>query len=369
MGSAAVEVQHRTTDAEEDDSLDGGFQTEPMDQANSTHAIIEQETTTSSIQRPPPASRSRGGLSTNDQRFLLVFILGAYFGPDLRNEVPRKSALQRKAAHAPGYTSDLLCGTVFKLSEIESIYYYLLRNSHPSARVKLQSLYKFLHGHLTPPVRETLDDERQFPDLYPTLLHKQSRYKGTYKVVESIIFIDDPDVSYMKLEDIKRFKQLSGLAQLSVDRNEARTFQHGQRADRDDERQARLMEVHGHSLKTSQSGTDGSEANGRGKKRKKKGEVDAALSPGQPMPCSVAGASQSTRGSDFGAAVLLLPGMPTAEQWKNVISAVKPSMVLTGTAAVRQSCPLVGLVDIGVSDDAYLFRSALPGVKKEGMSS
>ena len=78
---------------------------------------------------PDPVSlpKAHVGASTNDQRFLLVFILGTYFGPDLREEIPRKSALQRVCIGLPPYSADELGGSVFKLSEIESIYYFALR--------------------------------------------------------------------------------------------------------------------------------------------------------------------------------------------------------------------------------------------------
>lgn len=91
------------------------------------------------IEQPSPSSqgdfvsdtvtlpKARVGASTNDQRFLLVFILGTYFGPDLRDDVPRKSALQRAVMGLPPYSADQLGGSVFKLSEIESIYYFALR--------------------------------------------------------------------------------------------------------------------------------------------------------------------------------------------------------------------------------------------------
>lgn len=61
-----------------------------------------------------------------------------------------------------------------------------------------------------------------------------------------MVFIDDPDVTYMKEDDVERFKRLSGLPDLALDREEARNFQHGQRNDRDDERQvmSRTVELH-----------------------------------------------------------------------------------------------------------------------------
>ena len=44
---------------------------------------------------------------------------------------------------------------------------------------------------------------------------------------------------------------------------------------------------------------------------------------------------------------------------------LKPSVILTGTAKEGSSGPPIGLVDIGVSEGAYLFRVALPGVRKD----
>ncbi|KAL2611765.1 hypothetical protein R1flu_023457 [Riccia fluitans] len=312
------------------------------------------------VQEPLSLSKPRVGASTNDQRFLLVFILGTYFGPDMRDEIPRKSALQREAEQLPPYTSDMLAGSVCKLSEIESVYYYLLRNSHPSAKVKLQSLYKFLQGHLAPPVKETLEDDRQFPSFFPPHLHRHARYKGTYKVVENVVFIDDPYLPATKLEDVERFKRLSGLMELSVERDEARGYQHGLRTDRDEERQARFDIV----CEAGQAGGPFLDGLGVRKKRKKKGQMD--FLPPQPVAAApiVEKAPSNPKMMD-GPAMMLLPTLLTLEQWNDVVNAAKPAIVFTGTAAARQAGPLIGLVDIGVSDDAYLFRTALPGVKKE----
>jgi hypothetical protein len=46
-------------------------------------------------------------------------------------------------------------------------------------------------------------------------------------------------------------------------------------------------------------------------------------------------------------------------------SQLKPSVVLTGTAKEGSAAPPIGLVDIGTSESAYLFRVALPGVCKD----
>lgn len=43
---------------------------------------------------------------------------------------------------------------------------------------------------------------------------------------------------------------------------------------------------------------------------------------------------------------------------------LKPAVILTGTAKEGKAGPPLGLVDIGVSRCAYLFRVALPGVRR-----
>lgn len=41
----------------------------------------------------------------------------------------------------------------------------------------------------------------------------------------------------------------------------------------------------------------------------------------------------------------------------------KPSVILTGTAKKGKAGPPLGLVDIGISESAYLFRVSLPGIR------
>ncbi|GLJ39474.1 hypothetical protein SUGI_0806440 [Cryptomeria japonica] len=314
------------------------------------------------VDEPITLPKSRVGAS-NDQRFLLIFIAGTYFGPDVKAEVPTKSALQRIALELPPYTHDQLGGSVVRLAEIESVYFYVLRRAHPNVGVKLQSLYKFLQGHLAPPTKENLDDERQFTTLFPPDLHRQARFKGTYKVVENFVFINDPDITYIKAEDIERFKQLTGLTELRLDRDEARFYRHGRRMDRDELKQARLIAIQ----ETHQQAQNGgvppliSDVSQEPQKRRRKEPVQTVPMPPQAMP----GKEKSTQSKSIGPAMILLPSSPTEEQWSNILKATKPSIAFTGSAAARQVGPVIGLVDIGVCEDAYLFRIALPGVKKD----
>jgi hypothetical protein len=43
---------------------------------------------------------------------------------------------------------------------------------------------------------------------------------------------------------------------------------------------------------------------------------------------------------------------------------LKPLVILSGTAKEGSAGPPIGLVDIGVSENAYLFRVALPGIRR-----
>lgn len=75
-------------------------------------------------------------MPNKDQHFLLYFIIGSYFGPDLKGEKCHKSVLQRKAEGLPLYTSDQLAGSHIKIVQVERIYHYILRNANKSLVVK-----------------------------------------------------------------------------------------------------------------------------------------------------------------------------------------------------------------------------------------
>lgn len=104
------------------------------------------------------------------------------------------------------------------------------------------------------------------------------------------------------------------------------------------------------------------------KRRKRESQLDVLSLP-SPLPGG--GGPQKEEKADWapsnktGPAMLLLPSLPSLDQWNTVINATKPVITFTGTAAARSAGPLIGLVDIGISEDAYLFRTALPGVRKE----
>lgn len=63
--------------------------------------------------------------------------------------------------------------------------------------------------------------------------------------------------------------------------------------------------------------------------------------------------------------MVYFPSHPTAEEWANITAASKSGIALTGSAAMGKVGPVIGLMDVGECEDAYLFRLALPGVKRD----
>lgn len=64
----------------------------------------------------------------------------------------------------------------------------------------------------------------------------------------------------------------------------------------------------------------------------------------------------------IGSGVIILGSIPTVYEWNKIVAATKSGIALTGTLAERPARSPIGLVDIGTSDNAYLFCIALPGV-------
>lgn len=64
-------------------------------------------------------------------------------------------------------------------------------------------------------------------------------------------------------------------------------------------------------------------------------------------------------------ALLFLPSRPTKQVWAEITAATKTGFSVTGSAATGMVGPVVGLVDIGECEDSYMFRVALPGVKRD----
>ncbi|VVA93982.1 unnamed protein product [Arabis nemorensis] len=252
----------------------------------------------------------------DDKLFLLHFIIGTYFGPDLRNHHhPKKqSAFQLQAASSP-ITSDDLSGSIMKRAELERVYHYIIRNADPSLIVKTGILRQYFNAKRN-------DSNRGFPlfrDLYPLALHPETRLRNQYKLIQSILFISDPDTSCMRQNCIKRFRRLTGMQSftlsLSIDLTEtnsivvANEVEHG------------IVE------------------------NMEPSKEDTCLE----FPVTFAGNDKA--------------GTRTSSEESDV--AAKPGFGVNGPIAGTQAGPVVGLMDIGECTDAYLFRVSLPGVKRD----
>ncbi|XP_016538562.2 alpha-crystallin domain-containing protein 22.3 isoform X2 [Capsicum annuum] len=63
--------------------------------------------------------------------------------------------------------------------------------------------------------------------------------------------------------------------------------------------------------------------------------------------------------------MVFFPACPAREEWGNLINHANGGVALTGSALLGKVGPLLGLVDIAESEDAYVFRFSLPGVAKD----
>lgn len=64
-------------------------------------------------------------------------------------------------------------------------------------------------------------------------------------------------------------------------------------------------------------------------------------------------------------ALVYLPSQPTEEEWKNLLAVTKSGIGLSGSAAAGTIGPILGKMDVGESEDSYMFRVSLPGVARE----
>ncbi|XP_059652502.1 uncharacterized protein LOC132299728 isoform X2 [Cornus florida] len=317
-----------------------------------------------------------GLVPSDDQCFLLYFIMGIYFGPDLKGESPQKSVLQRLAEGLPPYTSEQLTGSHMKTLEVERIYHYVLRKADQSLIVKLPWLNQFFHGNLPTLAQDSSFAYPQFPDLFPPALHPHSMFKNRYKIIQNIVFINNPEIFYIKPENVEKFKRLTGLEDFLLDRDGAMLHN---LVKGDMLYDVAIQEVES-------NGEMPNPMPGHGPNRTdhindipepKDGLQDVhAVKPisglhcnGLPMTCSYMAPLptevDTTLVERLEPRMIFLPSQPTMEEWEDILSATKSGSALTGSAAMGQIGPVIGLIDIGESEDSYLFRVSLPGVKRD----
>ncbi|XP_061349466.1 increased DNA methylation 2-like [Gastrolobium bilobum] len=323
------------------------------------------------------SNKVKSGMPNDDQCFLLYFVMGTYFGPDIKGESSKKSLLQRVAEGLPPYTLDQLTGSFMKVVELERVYYFVLRKADRSLALKLSFLQRFFQGSISGQGQDGAANFNypQFPDLFPPELHPQSRFKNRFKIVENIAFVNNPEISYMKPEEIERFKRLTGLEDFHLDRDAARlhtSFDGNVLNDMSvgkDEPNGKMSIVQASPLlQKARSTDDFPELQDPLQHVHVPAPINSVPCNGTNMMCSYMAPLQPEDKTDpekVGQAMLFLPSRPTKKEWSDIVAATKSGFALTGSAVMGQVGPIIGLMDIGECEDSYLFRVSLPGVIRD----
>ncbi|KAG6750528.1 hypothetical protein POTOM_045024 [Populus tomentosa] len=300
-------------------------------------------------------------IANNDQLFLLYFIIGNFFGPDLK-EGPKKSLFQRAAEGLSTYLLEQLTGGYIKTEEIEHIYRYALRKAEKHLALKLSLLHQFFLGNL---LASGTANYPHFPDMFPTHLHPHSLMDNRYQIVSNVIFINNPNTSHIGSKDIERFIRLTGLENLLLDRDAARFHSYLDGSALYDV----IVHEAGPGVEWPPTST---RADGILQAR------DLHVYDVQPLSCvpyrglppshsctTSLPAIDSGKSAEESPRMVFLPSGAKKEEWNSLVAACKGGLALTGTAAMGQVQQTVGLVDIGECEDAYLFRVSLPGVRQD----
>ncbi|XVE94366.1 hypothetical protein REPUB_Repub02eG0002700 [Reevesia pubescens] len=274
----------------------------------------------------------------------------------------RHSASQRLAQGLPPYTSKNLGASCITISQLESLYYYVLRFAQPGVLLEPNMLHSYLEGNLPLPFSDLLEDRRQFTSFFPLNIHEHKRYSVNNVIIKGIVLIDDPVTPHMK-EDVERFKHLSGVADLKIDKIKSLSYEHGYLKSKEDDEQ--------NSMKNSEERISGSIANGNGNASAKFQENNRRMHRLDSLPMSAfptvmpmlkhlsEGEFKRTCRRD-GPAMMPLITVPNVDQ-----SLPDSFIILNGTAKKGIAGPPIGVLDIGVSKVAYFFRVAMPGVRKD----
>ncbi|XP_062108222.1 increased DNA methylation 2-like isoform X2 [Humulus lupulus] len=297
----------------------------------------------------------RQNSSSDDQHFLLKFIMGMYLGPDVTFDNPRRCAFQRVSEDSPPYTSSDLGSSYVSIALLENLYYYLLRKAHPSLRLKPNMLHKYLKG---------IEESWQFTRLFPLDLHEQMWYPASFRIVKGIVLIDDPNISSLEENDLIKFKSLSCISAFKIEMDELLHYEHEYQPRSNSEKNC----MNGKETIMGGSSSGGDYLSLRSQhKLKRRRECD--LPPMPPFPHFVPMEKYHSQEGDFqrscifdGQAIMSIRPLPDLEKCTSEPGA---SIVISGTARKGKGGPPVGVVDVGVSKDAYYFRVALPGVRKD----
>ncbi|KAL9689242.1 hypothetical protein QQ045_033677 [Rhodiola kirilowii] len=292
--------------------------------------------------------------SIMDQHFMLNFIMSNYVGPDIQSESFRRSASQILAEGLPLYTANDLGSSFVSISQMESLYYYVMRNAHPSLIVSQNLLHMYIRRNLLLPRSGLPEDCEQFTSHFPSSIHEQTSYPGSLNIVIGIILINDPATSFMPREDLEKFKALSCESTLKLDVDDFLRYHHKYVKKCDNKEEYDDMAERGNQALLILDET------------RKIPLPDPAET--QALPCLVG--QQDVRSKAFMEPLewdkpCILPILTTASVGNGES---KASIILTGTAKQGRAGPPIGVVDIGVSKVAYFFQVALPGVKRGQLS-
>uniref|UniRef100_A0A2P2K936 SHSP domain-containing protein n=1 Tax=Rhizophora mucronata TaxID=61149 RepID=A0A2P2K936_RHIMU len=91
--------------------------------------------------------------------------------------------------------------------------------------------------------------------------------------------------------------------------------------------------------------------------------IDPSATNGEGAPLPTVGDTNPVERA--GPSMVFLPSKTTQKEWDNIRCFAKSGVGLAGSAAMGKVGPIVGLMDIGESDDSYLFRVSVPGVARD----
>ncbi|XP_010537225.1 PREDICTED: increased DNA methylation 3 [Tarenaya hassleriana] len=309
-------------------------------------------------------SSSANGL-TRDQYFLLNFIMSNYLGPDLYSENPRCSASHRLARIMPPYTLKHLGSSFLSVSQLESLYYYVLRYAESNLIVEVDTFYTYLKGDLA-------GGFRQFTSFFPLNVHEHKRYSFAHEIVKGIVLIDDPAVSCISKEDLKRFRCLSRLNDVKIDRVLSLSYRRGQDGSWGEEQNlSRNKELTISDQNPYSSAELQESCNGRNLET---GGGNAACGTRRTSErfLETYKRRRRNRASPKAATSAKENGNVPIERDKTDQPVIPPdepisdaSIRLIGTATKGILGPTVGVVDIGINKVAYFFRVSLPGLCKD----
>lgn len=296
--------------------------------------------------------------------------MGTYLGPDVRTDIPRRSASQRIAEGLPRYSKNDLGEEYITLPKIERLYYYIVRNAHPSVVLRPRSLHKYLNGNFPCPSKGTLEENNQFISFFPPNVHLRRRFENTCKIFVGIISIEEPSASHIAPQNLQRIMKLTQAITLNIDKEVAGLYFH---CGYDDAKQAKQAREEVKEWMETRLGLEETPPNGLLSKHpasfsQPKPEVSlkrrCAVNQQQlevPGPSDLVHVQPPPVEKALGSTSLV----PTSNEEGAWWSIRKGALHLTGTARKRRVAPAVGMFDIYVSNDAYLFRVSLPGVKSD----